>query len=98
MEHLYVPFVQIKYILGTGAIPFDECVTFFIVYPKTDGVPLTQSAIYRPVVGPTADTQPTLWRGEEKGSRFIGTERKRGRESEDRGGKREDRLTDEETE
>ena len=49
MEHLYVPFVQIKYILGTGAIPFYECVTFFlIVYPKTDGVPLTQREIYRP--------------------------------------------------
>lgn len=32
VEHLYVPFVQIKYILGTGAIPFYECVTFFLLY------------------------------------------------------------------
>lgn len=41
MEHLYAPFVRITY-TGQRCRSFYGCVTIFIVYPKTDGVPLTQ--------------------------------------------------------
>lgn len=45
-EHIYVPFVHIIY-TGQWCHSFYDCVTFFIVYPKTDGA-LTDTEIYRP--------------------------------------------------
>lgn len=40
MEHLYVSFVHIIY-TGQRCHSFYDCVTFFIVYPRMDGAPLT---------------------------------------------------------
>lgn len=79
----YVPFVHIIY-TGHWCHSFYDCVTFFIVYPKTDGVPVTE--IYRPsahggrTLEELADTKPTLWRGRIKADILLALRRERGGE------------------
>lgn len=88
-EHIYVPFVHIIY-TGQWCHSFYDCVTFFIVYPKTDSVPLTprftglqlQWQSFRRACWHLANTEE-----ENKSWHFIGSKRAQAREKVGVGGR-----------